>query len=194
MKLGLIGLGKMGFPMAERLVRSGIQVVAYNRSSEKVDRIARKGAIPAYSIEDLVKKLPRPRVVWLMLPGGEPTNEMVSGLGKLLSKGDIIINGANDFYRNAQQHAQQLAKRGIHYFDCGVSGGIWGSKNGFTLMIGGPKQVFRKIEPAMKALAPHGGYGYFGEVGAGRFVKSVHNIIEYVYLQGLAEGVELLAR
>ena len=194
MKLGLIGLGKMGFPMAERLVRSGIQVVAYNRSSEKVDRIARKGAIPAYSIEDLVKKLPRPRVVWLMLPGGEPTNEMVSGLGKLLSKGDIIINGANDFYKYAQRHAKQLARRSIHYFDCGVSGGIWGNKNGFTLMVGGPKQVFRKIEPALKALAPKKGYGYFGEVGAGHFVKSVHNCIEYVYLQGLAEGVELLAR
>ncbi|HLD42821.1 MAG TPA: NADP-dependent phosphogluconate dehydrogenase [Candidatus Nanoarchaeia archaeon] len=192
MKIGLIGLGKMGFPMADRLLRSGIKVVAYNRSSEKVKRIAKKGAIPAYSIEELVKKLPRPRIVWLMLPGGQPTDEMVSKLGKRLSEGDVIINGANDFYKYAQRHAKQLARRSIHYFDCGVSGGIWGNKNGFTLMVGGPKQVFRKIEPALKALAPKKGYGYFGEVGAGHFVKSVHNCIEYVYLQGLAEGVELL--
>ena len=127
-----------------------------------------------------------------MLPAGKITTEAITNLIKLMNKGDIIIDGANDFYKNAEKHAKLCKKKGVHFFDCGVSGGVHGLKNGYTLMIGGPKSQFKHIEPFCKALAPKEGYGYFGEVGSGHYVKSVHNIIEYTYLQGLAEGVELL--
>src|SRR3989338_968842 len=194
MKLGLIGLGRMGYHMAERLLLHKHMVVAYNRSPEKVDEIAKKGALPAYSIPELLPKLDKKKIVWLMLPAGEPTDEMIKELLPLLKKGDIIIDGANDFYENAEKHDSWCKKYGVHFFDCGVSGGIWGLQNGYTLMIGGPKEEFSAIEPFCKSLAPKGGYGYFGPAGSGHFVKSVHNIIEYVYLQGLAEGVELLKK
>ncbi|MCH8003259.1 MAG: NADP-dependent phosphogluconate dehydrogenase [Nanoarchaeota archaeon] len=194
MKLGFIGLGRMGFHMVERLLKYKINVVAYNRSPEKVTKIARKGAIPAYSVEELIEKLPGKKIVWLMLPAGKATDHMMKKILRLLKKGDIIIDGANDFYKNAEKHDKWCKKYGIYFFDCGVSGGIWGLKNGYTLMIGGPKKKFRYIEPICRALSAKGGYGYFGNAGAGHFVKSVHNIVEYVYLQGLAEGVELLSK
>ena len=192
MKLGFIGLGRMGFHMVERLLRRKVSVVAYNRSPEKTKKIARKGAIPAFSVEELVNKLPGKRVIWLMLPAGKVTDAMMKKVLPLLNKGDIIVDGANDFYKNAEKHDKWCRKYSIYFFDCGVSGGIWGLKNGYTLMVGGPKSQFRYIEHFCKALAAKGGYGHFGNVGAGHFVKSVHNVIEYVYLQGLAEGVELL--
>ena len=129
-----------------------------------------------------------------MLPAGKVTDNMIKKLLPLLSKGDIIVDGANDFYENAEKHDKLCKKHGVYFFDCGVSGGIWGLKNGYTLMVGGPKNQFKYIEPFCKALSAKNGYGYFGNVGAGHFVKSVHNIIEYVYLQGLAEGVELLSK
>lgn len=194
MKLGFIGLGRMGFHMVERLLKHKIKVVAYNRSPEKVTKIARKGAIPAYSIEELIEKLPGKKIVWLMLPAGKATDAMMKKVLPLLNKGDIIVDGANDFYKNAERHNEWCKRYGIYFFDCGVSGGIWGLKNGYTLMIGGPKNQFKYIEPFCKALSPKGGYGYFGGVGAGHFVKSVHNIVEYIYLQGLGEGVELLSK
>src|SRR3989338_8867971 len=194
MKLGFIGLGRMGFHMVERLLKHKIEVVAYNRSPEKVKEIAKKVAIPAFSIEELLSKLSGngKKIVWIMLPAGEATDEMIKKLLPLLSKGDIIVDGANDFYENAEKHDKWCKKHEIYFFDCGVSGGIWGLKNGYTLMVGGSKEHFKAIEPFCKALAAKDAYGYFGEVGSGHFVKSVHNIIEYVYLQGLAEGVELL--
>ena len=194
MKLGFIGLGRMGFSMVERLLKHNIQVVAYNRSSDKTKEIAKEGATPAYNIEELINNLPGQKIVWVMLPAGAPTDEMIQRLLKLLKKGDIIIDGANDFYKNAEKHDEWCRKKGIIFFDCGVSGGIWGLKNGYTLMVGGPKDKFHIIEPFCKALAPERGYGYFGPVGSGHFVKSAHNIVEYVYLQGLAEGVELLSK
>lgn len=194
MRLGFIGLGRMGFPMVERLVQHGIEVVAYNRSPDKVEEIKKKGAIPAYAVDEVMAKLSGQKIVWVMLPAGKPTDDMIKELLKKLNKGDVIVDGANDFYQNAEKHAKWCAKKGIHFFDVGVSGGIWGLKNGYTLMVGGPGEVFPVIEPACKALAPQGGYGYFGPTGSGHFVKSVHNIVEYVYLQGLAEGVELLSR
>jgi 6-phosphogluconate dehydrogenase len=192
MKIGFIGLGRMGYNMVDRLLQHKIDVVAYNRDQSKVRSIARKGAIPAKTVDALLEQLPKRKIIWLMLPAGEVTEVFLKELLPKLNKGDIVIDGANDFFGNAQRHAPWFAKRGIHFFDCGVSGGIWGLKNGYTLMVGGPKAAFKVIEPLCKALAPKNGYGYFGETGAGHFVKSVHNIIEYQYLQGLAEGVELL--
>ena len=184
----------MGFSMVERLLKHKVQVAAYNRSPDKTKQISRKGAIPAYSIEELIKKLPDKKIIWLMLPAGKVTDINIKILIKKLNKGDIIIDGANDFYKNAEKHKKWCDKKGIHFFDCGVSGGIWGLKNGYTLMIGGPKNQFRKIEPIFRVLSPKNGYGYFGKAGSGHFVKSVHNIVEYVYLQGLAEGMELLSK
>lgn len=194
MKIGFIGLGRMGFGMVERLLKHKLSVVAYNRNPEKVKSIAKKGAIPAFNVEELVSKLPNKKIVWIMLPAGKATDVIIKKLLALLNKGDIIIDGANDFYKNAEKHDTWCKRRGIHFFDCGVSGGVWGLKNGYTLMIGGPKKQFKYIEPFCKALAPKNGYGYFGPVGSGHFVKSVHNIIEYVYLEGLAEGIELLSK
>ena len=192
MKVGFIGLGRMGFHMVERLLRHKISVVAYNRSPEKTRKIAKKGAVPAFSLEELVDKLQGKRVVWLMLPAGRTTDNMMRKVLRLLNKGDIIVDGANDFYKNAERHDRWCKRRGVYFFDCGVSGGILGLKNGYTLMVGGPKNQFRNIEPFCMALSAKGGYGYFGNAGAGHFVKSVHNIVEYIYLQGLGEGVELL--
>jgi 6-phosphogluconate dehydrogenase len=192
MKLGFIGLGRMGFHMVERLLKHKLNVVAYNRNPEKVKQITKKGAIPSFSVEELIDKLPGKKIVWVMLPAGKVTDDMIKKILPLLNKGDIIVDGANDFYKNAEKHDKWCRRYGIHFFDCGVSGGIWGLKNGYTLMVGGPKNQFKYIEPFVKALSAKGGYGYFGNVGAGHFVKSVHNIVEYVYLQGLAEGVELL--
>ena len=192
MKLGVIGLGRMGYGMAERLLQKKKEVVVWNRSPEKTKNIAKKGAIPSYNLEEFLDKLSDKKIVWLMLPAGKITDYMIKQLIPLLKKGDIIVDGANDFYRNAEKHDKWCQKKNIHFFDCGVSGGVWGLKNGYTLMVGGPKSEFKHIEPFCKALAPKNGYGYFGPVGSGHYVKSVHNIVEYVYLQGLAEGVELL--
>ena len=191
-QIGFIGLGRMGFGMSERLLRNKFKVVGYNRSPDRTKALSKKGATPAYSYKELLEKLPSKKIVWLMLPAGKVTNNAVTDLIKLMNKGDIMIDGANDFYRNAERHAKLCKKKGINFFDCGVSGGVHGLKKGYTLMIGGPKSQFKNIEPFCKALAPKGGYGYFGDGGSGHYVKSVHNIIEYTYLQGLAEGVELL--
>lgn len=193
MKIGFIGLGRMGYGMVERLLKNNKKVVAYNRSKEKVDKIAKKGAIPAYNLNQLVKNLSGKKIIWLMLPAGQVTDDMIKKLIPLLNKGDIIIDGANDFYQNAEKHEKLCSKKGITFFDCGVSGGIHGLKNGYTLMIGGPRSEFKYIKQYCKVLAPKGGYGYFGKTGCGHYVKNVHNIIEYVYLQGLAEGIELLS-
>jgi|TARA_Y100000310_G_C20683497_1_gene817515 6-phosphogluconate dehydrogenase len=194
MKLGFIGLGRMGFHMVERLLRHKVVVVAYNRSPGKTRKIAKKGAVSAFSVDELVDKLQSKRIIWLMLPAGKATDNMIKKILPLLNKGDIIIDGANDFYKNAEKHNKLCKRHGIYFFDCGVSGGVWGLRNGYTLMIGGPKNQFRYIEPFCKALSAKGGYGYFGNAGSGHFVKSVHNIVEYVYLQGLGEGVELLSK
>ena len=194
MKIGFIGLGRMGFHMVERLLQHKFNVVVYNRSPDKVKQIAKKGAVPTFSIEELVGKLPGKKIVWLMLPAGKVTDRMIKKLLPILNKGDILIDGANDFYENAEKHSKLCKRYGVNFFDCGVSGGIWGLNNGYTLMIGGPKNQFKYIEPFCKALAPKGSYGYFGNAGAGHFVKSIHNIVEYIYLQGLAEGTELLSK
>jgi 6-phosphogluconate dehydrogenase len=191
-EIGFIGLGRMGYGMSERLLRKGFKIVVYNRSQDKVRAIVKKGAKGAKDVEDLVSKLDSPRIVWLMLPAGKVTNEMINQLIDLLDKGDIIIDGANAFFKDAEKHGKLCAKKGIHFFDVGVSGGIHGLKKGYTLMIGGPKKQFSQIEEFCKALAPKGGYGYFGLAGSGHYTKAVHNIIEYIYLEGIAEGIEML--
>jgi 6-phosphogluconate dehydrogenase len=194
MKIGFIGLGRMGYSMCERMLLHNIEIVAYNRTEEKTEELSKKGAIKATSIKELVKKLPKTKIIWIMLPAGVVTDETIKELLPLLKKDDIIIDGANDFYENAEKHSILCSKYGINFFDIGVSGGLWGLKNGYTLMVGGKKEIFKDIEPLCKALAPKKGYNYFGPAGSGHFVKSVHNIVEYVYLQGLAEGVELLSK
>ncbi len=194
MKIGFIGLGRMGHGMVLLLLKNKHEVVVYNRTSDKVEEMAKKGAIPAFSVEDLAKQLSGKKIIWLMLPAGKVTDEMIKRLLPLLEKGDIIIDGANDFYKNAETHSVKCMKKGVYFFDCGVSGGIHGLEKGYTLMVGGQESQFKYIEPLCRALSPEKGYGYFGESGSGHFVKSVHNIIEYVYLQGLAEGIELLSK
>jgi len=192
-EVGMIGIGRMGFGMSQRLLRNKIRVVGYDRSKENVDAIKMKGAIPAYSIEELVSKLKsKKKIVWLMLPAGKITTDMIKKVLPLLNSEDIIVDGANDFYKNAGKNAKLCKSYKVNFFDCGVSGGIHGLEKGYPLMIGGSKKEFKNIEPLCKALAPSKGYGYFGEVGNGFYVKAVHNIIEYVYLQGIAEGIELL--
>ena len=192
MKIGFIGLGRMGFGMVKRLLKHKHEVVVWNRSQDKTDELAKKGAISSYDLDEFVSKLDSTKIVWLMLPAGKATDDMIKLLLKKLKKGDILIDGANDFYKNAEKHDKMCRAKEVHFFDIGVSGGTHGLKNGYTLMIGGEKKVFGKIKPFCKSLAPKNGYGYFGKAGNGHFVKSVHNIIEYVYLQGIAEGVELL--
>lgn len=194
MRIGFIGLGRMGYPMVQRLLKHKIEVVAYNRTQEKVKELEKEGVIASNSVDDLISKLPEKKIVWIMLPAGEVTDNMIKEVMPKLKEGDIIVDGANDFYENAEKHAKWCEEKKINFFDCGVSGGIWGLQNGYTLMVGGPENEFKTIEPLCKALAPEKGYGYFGPTGSGHYVKSVHNIIEYVYLQGLAEGVELLSK
>lgn len=193
MTIGIIGLGRMGYHMAQRLLHNKQDVVVYNRTYAKTKSLQAKGARGSKTLEDFVARLnPKKRIVWLMLPAGKVTEDMIRKLVPLLSPGDIVINGANAFYKNAQRQSAFLAEHGIYLFDVGVSGGIHGLTRGYALMIGGPKSQYKHIEPFAKILAPKNGYGYFGEVGAGHYVKSVHNIVEYVFMQGLAEGVELL--
>ncbi len=194
MKIGFVGLGRMGMGMVERMEKHGMDVVAYNRTAAKTRIAATKGAAAAYSLEEMVRKLPSRKIVWIMLPAGDATETMIRNVLAMLKPGDIIIDGANDFYENAERYSKLCSRKGVKFFDAGVSGGIWGLQNGFTIMVGGPQQDFKTIEPFCRALAPKGGYAYFGPAGSGHFVKSVHNIVEYTYLQGLAEGVELLSR
>jgi 6-phosphogluconate dehydrogenase len=200
MKIGFIGLGRMGYNMVIRLAKKGHHVVAYNRSKEKVDEVVLKGTKlsgsidGAYSIKELIDTLDERKIIWLMLPTGNITDENMKEVLELLHKGDILINGANSFYQNAERHDGWCKEKGVHFFDCGVSGGVWGLQNGYPLMIGGDESVYSIVEPFMKSLSTERGYKFFGPAGSGHFVKSVHNIVEYVYLQGIAEGMELLSK
>jgi 6-phosphogluconate dehydrogenase len=185
MQIGLIGLGKMGGNMAERLRRDGHQVVGYDRdpnSKRDVD-----------SLEALAAGLTAPRVVWVMVPSGEPTRATVAALGEALSAGDIIIDGGNSRYTDDQAHALALEPKGIHYLDAGVSGGVWGLTEGYALMVGGDAEVVAVAQPIFNSLKPpKGGFVHAGPVGAGHFTKMVHNGIEYGIMQAYGEGYELL--
>ncbi|MFA5138998.1 MAG: decarboxylating 6-phosphogluconate dehydrogenase [Elusimicrobiota bacterium] len=192
MRLAMVGLGKMGMNMTRRLLKGRHQVVAFARHPRSVKQAARYGAIPASSLEDAVKKLKPPRVVWLMIPAGKPVQGAVDLLSRALSPGDVVVDGGNSHYKEDARNAETLSMRGIRYIDAGVSGGIWGLKEGYCLMVGADPKTFKVLEPAFKALAPKDGYALVGPVGSGHFVKMVHNGIEYGMMQAYAEGFDLL--
>ena len=187
MELGLIGLGKMGGNMRERLRRAGHTVVGYDRNPDVSD---------ADSIEAMLDKLPSPKIVWVMVPSGDPTRETVTTLEGLLSEGDIVIDGGNSRWTDDIAHADLLAGKGIGFVDCGVSGGDWGLENGYALMAGGSEKDIATLQPIFDALKPEGDFGWVhaGKVGAGHFSKMVHNGIEYAVMQSYAEGYELLQK
>jgi 6-phosphogluconate dehydrogenase len=187
MDIGLIGLGKMGGNMRERMRRAGHTVVGYDRNPDVSD---------ADSLEDMVAKLPSPKVVWVMVPAGEPTRQTIKTLADFLGEGDIVIDGGNSRWTDDKVHADFLAEKGIGFVDCGVSGGVWGLENGYALMAGGAPENIKTIQPIMDALKPEGEFGWVhaGQVGAGHFSKMVHNGIEYAIMQAYGEGWELLQK
>ncbi|HDQ39407.1 MAG TPA: decarboxylating 6-phosphogluconate dehydrogenase [Desulfonatronum sp.] len=192
MKIGMIGLGRMGLNMAKRLLRHDQEVAAFNRTPEKTRELAQHGAMAAFSLEELVAALPFPRAIWMMLPAGELVDQYLEKLLPLLSPGDVVVDGANSDYRDSRRRAKALADQRLIFMDVGVSGGIWGLRNGYCLMIGGSKQGFVHLEQVFEALAPKGGYRLCGPSGAGHFVKMVHNGIEYGMMQAYAEGFALM--
>jgi 6-phosphogluconate dehydrogenase len=211
MQIAMIGLGKMGANMSRRIMRAGHQCVVFARTAKSREALARDGAIAAESLEDAVTRLgQRPRVVWLMLPAGEVTEETVEHLAALLEPDDIIVDGGNSFYKDDIRRAEALAEKGIRYIDCGTSGGVWGIERGYCMMIGGPKPAVEHLDPIFAALAPgtgeiartpgrmseisraERGYIHAGPSGAGHFVKMVHNGIEYGLMQAYAEGFDIL--
>lgn len=194
MKIGFIGLGKMGFNMVHRLLINNHQVVVGNRSAESIKEIVKLGAEGANSLEDLVAKLPSKKVVWLMVPSGNPVDKNLDLLLELLSKDDIVIDGGNSYWRDTQKRAEKAAQKDIHFLDCGTSGGVWGLQNGYCLMYGGNKNAADYIEPIIKSLAPENGSVYCGVSGTGHMVKMVHNGIEYGMMQAYAEGFEILEK
>ena len=192
MQLGMVGLGRMGMNMTLRLVGGGHEVVAYDISPAGVKEAVKAGAAGAGSLEGLVEKLRPPRFVWLMVPAGKPVDDAVSALAVLLKKGDTVIDGGNSHYKDASRHGALLGAAGIHFMDVGTSGGIWGLKEGYCLMIGGEEKVYRKLLPVFRTLAPKDGFLYCGPSGAGHFVKMVHNGIEYGMMSAYGEGFEIL--
>ena len=194
MQVAIIGLGRMGMNMAKRLLGGGHEVIAYNRSPDKTDRLKAEGAVGACSLEQVVENLMAPRTVWLMLPAGTAVDEHIERFNAMLSPDDIVIDGGNTFYRDDLRRAGLLAQSGIRFMDVGVSGGIWGLTVGYCLMIGGKKKTYQHLEPLFKTLAPENGYLHCGPVGAGHFVKMVHNGIEYAMMQAYGEGFEILEK
>jgi 6-phosphogluconate dehydrogenase len=195
MQMAMIGLGKMGGNMARRLRRGGVEVVGFDRSAEVVAQIAsEEGMMPATSVADAVSKLSAPRIVWLMLPSGEPTEQQIRELAPMLSAGDIIIDGGNSNYHDSQRRGVWLAEQGIGFMDSGTSGGVWGLDNGYCLMVGASAEVAATMTPILQALAPaiDRGWAHVGPIGSGHFTKMIHNGIEYGMMQSLAEGLELL--
>ncbi|HYL15171.1 MAG TPA: decarboxylating 6-phosphogluconate dehydrogenase [Terriglobales bacterium] len=209
MRLGMVGLGRMGANMTRRLMRGGHEVVVTDLSADNVKQMAREGAIGAASLDDFVSKLQAPRVAWLMVPAGGPTEQTVQALAKTFQKGDIIIDGGNSYFKDDVRRCKQLREKGIHYVDVGTSGGVWGLERGYCMMIGGSKEAVQRLDPIFKTLAPgpgdiprtpgrekmpgtaEQGYIYCGPSGAGHFVKMVHNGIEYGLMQAYAEGFDI---
>ena len=195
MRMAMIGLGKMGGNMARRLCRGGVEVVGYNRSAEIVDTlVAEEGMVAATSLRDAVSMLQAPRIVWLMLPSGEPTEQALQDLVSMLEPGDVVVDGGNSNYHDSQRRGVLLKSHGIGFMDAGTSGGVWGLANGYCLMVGGEPEVAAQVEPALKVLAPAAdrGWAHVGPVGAGHFTKMIHNGIEYGMMQAMAEGFALL--
>jgi 6-phosphogluconate dehydrogenase len=196
MQLGLIGLGKMGGFMAERIHNAGHQVVGFDFSAEAVAKLASTGNVGSSSLADMVSKLEAPRAVWMMVPSGDPVDETIAKLEALLSPGDIIIDGGNSNYKDTMRRHAQVTAKGLQYVDCGTSGGVWGLKEGYSMMIGGDKEPVEHLRPIWEALAPAAdkGWGHVGPSGAGHFVKMVHNGIEYGMMQAYAEGFTIMEK
>ncbi len=194
MQLAMIGLGKMGGNMVKRLLRDGHDLVVYNHSPQPIRDAEAEGATGATSVADLVSKLEAPRVVWVMVPAGGPTEEVVSELSELLEPGDIIIDGGNSNYKDTMRRATEAADSGIYMVDVGTSGGVWGLTEGYSMMVGGRSEAVEQIRPALETLAPAPdlGWGHMGPSGSGHFVKMVHNGIEYGLMQAYAEGFEIM--
>ena len=192
MQLGFVGLGKMGLNMVTRLIQGGHDIVAFDRSADVVARAEAIGATGVANLEALVAGLSAPRAVWVMVPSGDPTEQTVAALARLLNPGDVIIDGGNTNFHDDVRRAQALDASGIHYVDAGTSGGVWGLKEGYCLMVGGREDVCARLEPIFLTLAPKDGYLRVGGHGAGHYVKMVHNGIEYGLMQAYAEGFELM--
>ena len=195
MELGMVGLGRMGSNMVQRLIsKGGHRVITYDHNDEAVRSSEALGALGATSLENLVEKLTPPRAVWVMVPAGEATEDTINGLLPLLSSGDTILDGGNANYKDTVRRGEKLRQHGLNFMDVGTSGGIWGLTEGYSLMIGGSEEVFKRLEPIFQTLAPASdkGYGYVGSTGAGHFVKMVHNGVEYGLMEAYAEGFELL--
>ena len=196
MELGMIGMGRMGAPMARRLVRGGHRVVGFARNPDALRRVAETGAAPAASFEALVNGLKAPRAVWLMVPAGAPVDESIAALSPRLDADDVIIDGGNSNYKDTQRRSQRLMPEKIHYVDAGTSGGVWGLENGYSIMAGGDEQVIARLRPIFETLAPapDRGWGRVGPSGAGHYTKMIHNGIEYGLMQSYAEGFALMRR
>ncbi|HXZ30809.1 MAG TPA: decarboxylating 6-phosphogluconate dehydrogenase [Terriglobales bacterium] len=209
MKLGMVGLGRMGANMARRLMRGGHEVVVTDLSTDNVKRLAAEGAIASSSLDDFVAKLGKPRVAWLMVPAGGPTEQTALAIAQKMQEGDVLIDGGNSYFKDDIRRSQHFKDKGIHYVDVGTSGGVWGLERGYCMMIGGPKDIVQYLDPIFKTLAPgrgniprtpgreklpgtaEEGYIYCGPSGAGHFVKMVHNGIEYGMMQAYAEGFDI---
>jgi len=209
MKLGMVGLGRMGANMTRRLMRGGHEVVVTDLSADNVKQIASEGAIASSSLDDFVAKLGKPRIAWLMVPAGSATEQTVVALAQHMQAGDVLIDGGNSYFKDDIRRSRQLKEKGIHYVDVGTSGGVWGLERGYCMMIGGPEAVVRQLDPIFKTLTPgrgdiprtpgrekmpgtaEQGYIYCGPSGAGHFVKMVHNGIEYGMMQAYAEGFDI---
>ena len=194
MKLGFLGLGKMGKNMVLRLLENGINVVAWNRTLETVDEVVPFGAIKAESVPDLVSKLETPRIIWLMLPQGQVIDGVLSQLSPLLTPGDLIVDGGNSYYEDTLRRYNELSQRGLEFMDVGVSGGPGGARNGACLMIGGSKENYLRIEPVVKAASAPQSYEHLGPIWAGHFAKMIHNGIEYGMMQAIGEGAAILKK
>ncbi|SFG43105.1 6-phosphogluconate dehydrogenase [Priestia megaterium] len=195
MKIGLIGLGKMGYNLSLNLMDNHHEVVAYDVNKEAIEKLANEGATGAFTVEELVNELSlSPKVVWIMVPAGEVTENVITELKELLSEGDIIIDGGNSNYKESVRRAQDLQEKGIYFFDVGTSGGMEGARNGACTMIGGDAEVFRTIEPVFNDICVENGFMYAGKSGSGHFLKMVHNGVEYGMMQSIAEGFEVLEK
>ncbi|HET6380072.1 MAG TPA: decarboxylating 6-phosphogluconate dehydrogenase [candidate division Zixibacteria bacterium] len=197
MDVGIAGLGRMGAGMARRLARGGHRVVAWNRTESVATELAAEpenqgGIVVAEPLETIVEKLPAPRYVIISVPAGQPTQDMIDQLAGILSPGDVIVDAGNSNFHESRRRAAELEERGLEWLDMGVSGGVWGLQVGFCAMIGGKREVFERFEPAVRTLAPDGGYLYCGPAGAGHYVKMVHNGIEYGIMQAYGEGFDIL--
>jgi 6-phosphogluconate dehydrogenase len=194
MQMGIVGLGKMGLNMATRLVRRGHSIVGTARAPESLEKLRAAGGKPAKDLADLVASLAPPRLVWVMVPSGAATDQVLNDVAQRLGRGDVVVDGGNSNYKDSMRHGDEMKARGIGFLDSGTSGGVWGLENGYCLMVGGEAEHFRRAEPILEALAPPNGYLHTGPVGSGHFVKMIHNGIEYGMMQAYGEGFEILER